>query len=155
VRRTRSSASHGSRGSYLCSIIEEFPAWTKTRYNGLSGWTHFAQQKRTNLAISTMTNHAINVLSRLTQALPVGTNLAQLHFLWMLVSGALLSSRGALFPGLKSTGLTDAATRRAWVAFRIGVWQIPALLILWREQIQSHPDWKALRYEGYPPICAS
>jgi len=99
-----------------------------------------------------MTNHTINVLSRLTQALPVGTNLALLHFLWMLVSGALLSSRGALFPGLKSTGLTDAATRRAWVAFRKGVWQIPALLILWREQIQSHPDWKAHRYEGYRPI---
>ncbi len=96
-----------------------------------------------------MPNHTINVLSRLTQALPVGTNLALLHFLWMLVSGALLPSRGALFPALKSTGLTDAATRRAWVAFRKGVWQMPVLLILWREQIRSHPDWKAHRYEGY------
>ena len=99
-----------------------------------------------------MINHIINVLSRLTQALPVGTNLALLHFLWMLVSGALLASRGALFPALKSTGLSDAATRRAWVAFRKGVWQMPAILAMWREQIQSQPDWKQHRYEGYLPV---
>jgi hypothetical protein len=36
VRRTV----HGLRGSFLCSIIEEFLAWTKTRINCLSGWTH-------------------------------------------------------------------------------------------------------------------
>ena len=99
-----------------------------------------------------MMNHTINVLSQLIQALPVGTNLALLHFLWMLVSGALLPSRGALFPALKSTGLSDAAVRRAWVAFRKGVWQMPAILALWREQIQSHPDWKPHRYEGYRPV---
>lgn len=98
-------------------------------------------------------NHTINVLCQLTQALPVGTNLALLHFLWMLVSGALLPSRGALFPALKSTGLSDAATRRAWVAFRKGVWQMPAILALWREQIQSQGDWQAHRYEGYRPVA--
>jgi hypothetical protein len=97
-------------------------------------------------------NHTINVLSQLIQALPVGTNLALLHFLWMLVSGALLPSRGALFPALKSTGLSDAATRRAWVAFRKGVWQMPAILGLWRAQIQSQPDWQPHRYEGYVPV---
>lgn len=99
-----------------------------------------------------MMNHTINVLSQLIQALPIGTNLALLHFMWMLVSGALLPSRGALFPALKSTGLSDAAVRRAWGAFRKGVWQMPAILTLWREQIQSQPDWKPHRYEGYRPI---
>lgn len=98
-------------------------------------------------------NHTINVLCQLTQALPVGTNLALLHFLWMLVSGALLPSRGALFPALKSTGLSDAATRRAWVAFRKGVWQMPAILALWREQIQSQGNWQAHGYEGYRPVA--
>jgi hypothetical protein len=98
-------------------------------------------------------NHTINVISQLTQALPVGTNLALLHFLWMLVSGALLPSRGALFPALKSIGLSDAATRRAWVAFRKGVWQMPAMLVLWRAQIQSQPDWQLHRYEGYVPVA--
>ena len=97
-------------------------------------------------------NHTINVLSQLIQALPVGTNLALLHFMWMLVSGALLPSRGALFPALKSIGLSDGATRRAWVAFRKGVWQMPAILVLWRAQIQSQADWQPHRYEGYQPV---
>jgi len=39
-----------------------------------------------------------------TQSLPIGTNLALLHFLWMLVSGALLGSRGAIFPALQAIG---------------------------------------------------
>ena len=99
-----------------------------------------------------MINHTINVLSELIQALPVGTNLALLHFIWMLVSGALLPSRGALFPALKSIGLTDAATRRAWVAFHKGVWQMSAILALWREQIQSQAGWQPHRYEGYQPV---
>jgi hypothetical protein len=97
-------------------------------------------------------NHTINVLSQLIEGLPVGTNLALLHFMWMLVSGALLPSRGALFPALKSIGLSDAATRRAWVAFRKGVWQIPVILALWREQIQSQANWQPHRYEGYQPV---
>ena len=97
-------------------------------------------------------NHTINVISQLIQALPVGTNLALLHFMWMLVSGALLPSRGALFPALKSIGLSDAATRRAWAAFRKGVWQMPAILALWREQIQSYVEWQPHRYEGYQPV---
>jgi hypothetical protein len=68
-----------------------------------------------------MINLTINVLIILTQGLPIGTNLALLHFMYMLVSGALLPNRGAIFPALKSIGLSDAATRRAWVAFRKGV----------------------------------
>jgi hypothetical protein len=99
-----------------------------------------------------MTNHTISVLSLLLCELPVGTNLALLHFLWMLVSGALLPSRGAIFPALKLIGLDDAATCRAWVAFRKGVWSIPTILVLWREHIQAQPGWQEHRYEGYLPV---
>jgi hypothetical protein len=74
-----------------------------------------------------------------------------LHFMWMLVSGALLPNRGAMFPALKSTGLSDAATRRGWVAFRKGVWQTPALLAVWREHVKVLPGWQERRYEGYTP----
>lgn len=88
-----------------------------------------------------MTNHTIAILSKLLQALPVGTNLALLHFMFMLVSGALMPNRGAMFPALKSIGLSDAATRRAWVAFRKGIWQMPAILVLWREQVKQMPEW--------------
>jgi len=101
-----------------------------------------------------MANDTIGVLSILVQGLPIGTNVALLHFMFMLVSGALLPNRGAIFPALKSIGLTDGATRRAWVAFRKGVWQISAILILWREHVTKLPDWREDRYEGYRPIPA-
>jgi len=101
-----------------------------------------------------MANHTIAVLCTLLENLPIGTNLALLHFMWMLVSGALLPNRGAMFPALKATGLSDAATRRAWVAFRKGVWQIAILLVLWREYVKALPGWQERRYEGYLPVTA-
>jgi hypothetical protein len=70
----------------------------------------------------------------------------------MLVSGALLPNRGAIFPALKSIGLDDAATRRAWAAFRKGMWQMPVILVLWREHVKALPSWQAHRYEGYLPV---
>jgi hypothetical protein len=71
----------------------------------------------------------------------------------MLVSGALLPSRGAIFPALKSIGLDDAAARRAWAAFRKGMWQMPAILTIWREYVQALPGWQEHRYEGYLPVA--
>jgi len=71
----------------------------------------------------------------------------------MLVSGALLPQRGALFPALKSVGLSDGATRRAWVAFRQGTWQIPVLLGLWQAYIHALPGWQVHRYAGYRPVA--
>ena len=101
-----------------------------------------------------MTNNTIAVLSILTQDLSVGTNLALLHFMFMLVSGALLPNRGAIFPALKSIGLSDASTRRAWVAFGKGAWQISTMLVLWREYVKKQPGWQEHRYEGYQPVAA-
>ena len=101
-----------------------------------------------------MTNHTIAVLSTLLENLPVGTNIALLHFMWMLVSGALLPNRGAMFPALKATGLSDAEVRRAWAAFRKGVWKMSVLLVLWREYVKALPGWQERRYEGYLPVTA-
>lgn len=100
----------------------------------------------------TAIHHTVSVLVALTQGLPIGTNLALLHFLWMLVSGALLPQRGALFPALKSIGLSDQATRRAWAAFRGGVWQTAILLRLWQEQIEGLEGWQVRRHEGYRAV---
>jgi hypothetical protein len=94
----------------------------------------------------------MNILVALTEGLPVGTNLALLHFLWMLVSGALLPQRGALFPALQAIGLSEQATRRAWAAFRRGAWQIAIILRLWQEQVEGLPGWQVHRYEGYRAI---
>lgn len=94
----------------------------------------------------------MNVLVALTKDLPIGTNLALLHFLWMLVSGALLPQRGAIFPALQSVGLSAQGTRRAWAAFRRGVWQTAVILRLWQEQIEGLPGWQVHRHEGYRAI---
>lgn len=99
-----------------------------------------------------MINHIISTLVALLENLPIGTNLALLQFMWMLISGALLPNRGAIFPALKSTGLSDAEARRAWVAFRKGVWQIALLLQLWQKQVEGFPEWHVHRYEGYTPV---
>jgi hypothetical protein len=72
--------------------------------------------------------------------------------MWMLVSGHLLQSRGALFPALKAAGLSDAATRRAWAAFRGGVWQIAVLLRLWQGHIEGLPEWRYHRHGGYRAV---
>ena len=90
-------------------------------------------------------------LCAVTQSLPIGTNLALLHLLWMLLSGQLLSSRGALFPGLSAMGLSAAAVRRAWAAFRYGAWHIAVLLTLWQQYVTQQPHWQALHYGGYTP----
>lgn len=101
-----------------------------------------------------MVNHTISVLNTLVQDIPIGTNLALLHFLWMLVSGTLLPNRGGIFPALHSIGLADDAVRRSWVAFRKGVWQTSAILVLWRNYVTGLPDWQEHRYEGYRPVPA-
>lgn len=103
-----------------------------------------------------MTRTTMEVMAALcavTQSLPIGTNLALLQFLWMLLSGQLLPSRGALFPGLKAIGLSTAAIRRAWAGFRYGAWQIAVLLTLWQQYVTEQPHWQALQYEGYVPIA--
>ena len=84
--------------------------------------------------------------------LPIGTNLGLIHFMWMLVNGALLSNRGALFPALKASGLADAAVRRAWAAFRGGVWQIAVLLRLWQAQIEELLQWRYHQHGGYRAV---
>lgn len=101
-----------------------------------------------------MINHTITALIELTRNLPVGTNLALLHFLWMLVTGALLPQRGALFPALQATGLSPEAVRRAWAAFRGGAWQISLLLQRWQAYLQRLPGWQVHRHQGYRMITA-
>lgn len=90
----------------------------------------------------------MSALIAIVTKLPVGTNLSMLHFLWMLVSGSLLPHRGALFPALQSTGIGTKAVRRAWAAFRGGIWQISELIVAWDKYMQEQ-QWQARRYEGY------
>ena len=100
----------------------------------------------------TMLNHTIAVLTTVCQSLPIGTNLAMIHFMWMLISGALLPNRGAIIPALKSIGLSDGETRRSWAAFGSGVWSIHEMTSDFGNYVRKLPEWKERRYEGYLPI---
>jgi hypothetical protein len=88
-------------------------------------------------------------LTAVVKKLPIGTNLALYQFLWMLVSGALHASRGALFPALKSIGLQDEEVRRAWAAMRYGAWQTEKLLATWQAHVTDQGEWQASQYAGY------
>jgi hypothetical protein len=46
--------------------------------------------------MSDLVQHTMTALCAITQEVTIGTDLALLQFLWMLVSGALLPSRGAV-----------------------------------------------------------
>jgi hypothetical protein len=101
--------------------------------------------------MSVAVSQTMRALCMVTQNLPIGTNLALLHFLWMLVSGALLLSRGAIFPALQAIGLDPPAVRRAWAALRYGSWEITDLLHAWEQQVTAQPHWQAQHYDGYCP----
>lgn len=99
--------------------------------------------------MSIAVSQTMQALCAVTQSLPIGTNLALLHFLWMQLSGALLPSRGALFPALQAIGLLPAAVRRGWAAFHSGAWQIAELLVAWEQYVLEQEQWQAHQYDGY------
>ncbi len=94
-------------------------------------------------------HYTTQALATVVENLPIGTNLALYQFLWMLVSGALLTSRGALFPALQAIGLGAAEVRRAWAAFRYGAWSINPILEAWQTHIEAQGKWRAHQYAGY------
>ncbi|MFB0536463.1 MAG: hypothetical protein ACETWR_15925 [Anaerolineae bacterium] len=94
-------------------------------------------------------SQTMEALCAVAQGLPIGTNLALLHFLWMQISGALLPSRGALFPALQAIDLLPATIRRAWAAFRYGAWDIMDLLSAWEGYVVGQGQWQEHRYAGY------
>lgn len=88
-------------------------------------------------------------LAQVVVGLPIGTNLGLLHMLWMLVSGQLLFSRGAIFPALQRMGLSAPAVRRAWAAFATGSWQISDLLARWQVLVEQEGVWQEHCFAGY------
>lgn len=89
------------------------------------------------------------LLAELVADQPIGTNLGLLQFLWMLVSGNLLESRGAIFPALQRMGLDQTDSQRVWAAFAEGQWQIADLLAHWQRQVEAEGLWQEHRPGGY------
>ena len=84
--------------------------------------------------------------------LPIGTNVGLLQLLWMLVSGRLLASRGAVIPGLDACGLSRRAVRRAWAALGHGHWTSERLLTRWTQQVLAEGRWQVRTHGGYHPV---
>jgi hypothetical protein len=95
----------------------------------------------------------IQLLSSLVEPLPIGTNLGLFHLLFMLGSGRLLESRGAVIPGLAALGLTPPAIRRAWAALAYGDWETARLVTRWQQQVQAEAWWQPQQHGGYRPVA--
>lgn len=98
--------------------------------------------------------HVLTLLGATVHRVPVGTSLGLLHVLWMLVSGRLLTTRGALIPGLQQLGLSDAAVRRGWAAVGRGRWTIDGLLGQWRAVVEAEGRWHPRTHGGYQAVAA-
>ena len=94
-------------------------------------------------------SQTMTLLCSVVRTLPIGTNLALLHLLWMMISGQLLLSRGAIIPGLHQMGLSDRAVRRAWQALRRSGWTIGLLLVNWEAIVMSGGRWHVRYHGGY------
>ena len=95
----------------------------------------------------------VGVLCAVVVSAPIGTNLGLVHLLWMLVSGRLLETRGAVIPGLSMTGLSEPAVRRAWAALGHGGWGSAGLLTRWRRHVEQAGHWRVHEHEGYRPVA--
>src|SRR5258706_11538206 len=94
----------------------------------------------------------LTLLCALVVALPVGTNLGLLHLLWMVVSGRLLTTRGAVIPGLDACGLSRRAVRRAWAALGTGDWTSERLLAQWARLVADEGRWQTRSDGGSQPV---
>src|SRR3954469_15021524 len=80
--------------------------------------------------------------------------LGLLHLLWMVVSGQLLETRGAVIPGLSLLGQEAAGVRRAGAALGHGRWRSAALLPRWASMVEAEGRWAAHDHAGYRPVAA-
>ncbi len=97
-------------------------------------------------------NSTIQALEAIVKNLPVGTNFALLQLMWMMLQGALLTSRGALFPGLIGSGFKMSTARRCWAAMRYGAWEKRELLEAWQEYVKSQGQWVEHDHDGYRAV---
>jgi hypothetical protein len=82
----------------------------------------------------------------------VGTNLGLYQIFFVLLSGRLLASRGALFPALCDSGLAPEAVRRSVAALAYGKWSIADLITAWRKCVFQERHFRRHEYEGYHPV---
>ena len=98
------------------------------------------------------TDKMIQAIEYVVKPICIGTNLALLHVIWAMVSGAFLLSRGAVHTALKLSGRTDDETSRGGAALRTGQWQIEELIDRWREWVLKQRGWEMKEYKGWRAV---
>src|SRR5436190_13821799 len=93
------------------------------------------------------------VLCALVAGVPIGTNLGLVLVLWMLLTGRLLVTRGAVIPGLSALGLPAAGVRRSWAALGQGAWTAERLLRNWSAWVEQKGEWQPHTVGGYYPVA--
>lgn len=96
----------------------------------------------------------MTLLCALVRPVPVGTNLGLVQVFWMLLTGHLLGTRGAVVPALSASGLAPPAVRRAWASLGQGAWTTAGLLAAWEQQVQREGGWQPRRHAGYQALAA-
>ena len=76
---------------------------------------------------------------------PRGTNLGLVLVFWMLLTGRLLGSRGAVIAALSALGLPAAVVRRSWAALGQGAWTADRLLTNWQGWVEQEGVWQPPR----------
>jgi hypothetical protein len=92
-------------------------------------------------------------LCGLVAGVPLGTNLGLVLVFWMLLTGRLLGSRGAVIPALSAVGLAPAVVRRTWAAVSHGAWTVEQLLDNWQAWVAEEGAWQPHRVGGYVPVA--
>ena len=66
--------------------------------------------------MSTAVELTVQAISAVVPTVPIGTNLALVHILWVMMSGAFLPGRGAFFTAFDAKGFDKQVVRRSWAA---------------------------------------
>ena len=103
--------------------------------------------------MTTASQKTLQVLEQIVKVVPVGTNLALLQLMWAMISGAFLSSRGAVHSALVWSGFEADEIRRSWRALRWGQWSIHELLERFRQQVMQTGQWQSREHGGYHPVA--
>ena len=94
----------------------------------------------------------VHAIAAVVQTVPIGTNIALVHLLWVMLNGSFLHSRGAVFAALDGQGFTLQEVRRSWAALRSGAWEINELLDNWQLYVASANHWRARQHERYQAV---
>lgn len=99
--------------------------------------------------MQTAVEATVHAMAFVLQVVPVGTNVALLRILWVMVNGSFLESRGGLHPALACNDFNVEQIRRSWAATRYGSWSIDELLESWQLYVAQQNSWVPRRYEGF------